>query len=105
MLSLPLSWYLILSSVLFIIGAVGMMVRRNAIVAFMCIEIMLNAVNLTFIAFSKYHQDYSGQVFVFMVIAVAAAEAGIGLAMIVNVYRHRQTLDVDEATLLRDEVA
>lgn len=102
MLSLPLSFYLILSAVLFIIGAVGLMLRRNALVAFMCIEIMLNAVNLTFIAFSKYHQDYGGQVFVFMVIAVAAAEAGIGLALIVNVYRHRGSIQVDDVNLLRN---
>ncbi|TVR02934.1 MAG: NADH-quinone oxidoreductase subunit NuoK [Deltaproteobacteria bacterium] len=101
MLSLPLSWYLMLSATLFVMGALGLLLRRNAIVAFMCVEVMLNAVNLTFIAFSKYHQDYTGQVFVFMVIAVAAAEAGIGLAMIVNMFRHKHSVQVDEATLLR----
>ena len=101
MMSLPLSYYLILSSMLFVIGAVGLMTRRNLIVAFMCIEIMINAVNLTFISFSKLHQDYTGQIFVFMVIAVAAAEAGIGLALIVNVFRHRNTVVVDDVNLLK----
>lgn len=101
MMSLPLSWFLVLSAVLFVLGAVGLLVRRNAIVAFMCVEVMLNAVNLTFIAFSKYHQDYTGQVFVFMVIAVAAAEAGIGLAMIVNIFRHKNSVQVDQAATLR----
>ena len=100
-MSLPLSYYLILSSMLFVIGAVGLMTRRNLIVAFMCIEIMINAVNLTFISFSKLHQDYTGQIFVFMVIAVAAAEAGIGLALIVNVFRHRNTVVVDDVNLLK----
>ena len=101
MTSLPLSWYLILSAVLFMIGAAGVLLRRNVIVMFMCVEIMLNAVNLTFITFSRYHQDYTGQLFAFMVIAVAAAEAGIGLALIVNVFRQKKTLDVDRINLLQ----
>jgi NADH-quinone oxidoreductase subunit K len=101
MLSLPISYYLILSAVLFVIGVVGLLIRRNVIVMFMCIEIMLNAVNLTFIAFSRYHLDHTGQLFAFMVIAVAAAEAGIGLALIVNFFRHRRTLDADRITLMR----
>lgn len=102
MTTLPISYYLVLSAILFAIGAVGVMVRRNAIVLFMCIEIMLNSVNLSFIAFSRYHQDYGGHIFAFMVIAVAAAEAGIGLALIVNVYRHRRTVNVNEVNLLRN---
>lgn len=101
MLSLPIAYYLILSAILFTIGMVGVLVRRNIIVMFMCVEIMLNAVNLTFIAFSRYHADHTGQLFAFMVIAVAAAEAGIGLALIVNVFRHRRTLDVDRITLMQ----
>lgn len=101
MLSLPISYYLILSAILFAIGIVGLMLRRNVIVMFMCIEIMLNAANLTFIAFSRYHMDHTGQLFAFMVIAVAAAEAGIGLALIVNVFRHRRILDADRITLMQ----
>ena len=101
MLSVPISYYLILSAILFAIGTIGVLTRRNAIVLFMSIEIMLNAVNLTFIAFSRYHQDYQGQMFAFMVIAVAAAEAGVGLALIVNLFRLRQTLNVDEANMLK----
>ncbi|MFT4703506.1 MAG: NADH-quinone oxidoreductase subunit K [Bradymonadia bacterium] len=102
MLSVPLSYFLLLSAALFCIGAVGVLTRRNAIVLFMCIEVMLNAVNLTFISFARYHQDYTGHIFAFMVIAVAAAEAGIGLALIVNVFRHRKSLQIDELTLLRN---
>jgi len=101
MLSIPLSYYLVLSAILFAIGAVGVAVRRNVIVLFMCIEIMLNAVNLTFIAFAKYQLSHDGHMFALMVIAVAAAEAGIGLALIINVYRHRRTVNVDEINLLR----
>lgn len=101
MTTIPLSWYLVLSAVLFTIGAIGVVTRRNAIVLFMCIEIMLNAVNLSFIAFSRYHLDHGGHLFSLMVIAVAAAEAGIGLALIVNVFRHRRTVNVDEVNLLR----
>lgn len=102
MMTVPLSWYLLLSALLFTIGAIGVLTRRNAIVLFMCIEIMLNAVNLTFLSFARYHQDYTGHIFAFMVIAVAAAEAGIGLALIVSVFRHRKSVNVDELTLLRN---
>lgn len=101
MLGLPIAYYLILSAILFAIGVVGLLVRRNIIVMFMCIEIMLNAVNLTFLTFSRYHADHTGQLFAFMVIAVAAAEAGIGLALIVSVYRHRRSLDADRITLMQ----
>lgn len=97
----PLSWYLALSAVLFTIGAVGVFVKRNVISIFMCIELMLNAVNLTLVAFSSFYRQIDGQLFVFIVMTVAAAEAGVGLALVISVFRNRQTLDVDEANLLK----
>ena len=96
-----LSWYLALSAVLFTIGVVGVMVKRNVISMFMCIELMLNAVNLTFVAFSSYFRDLSGQLFVFIVMTVAAAEAAVGLGIIIAVFRNRESLDVDDASTLR----
>ncbi len=101
MLSVPLSWYLVLSALMLVIGMIGVLLRRNLIVMFMCVEIMLTAVNMTFIAFSRYHQDVTGHIFAFMVIAVAAAEAGIGLALIINAFRHREQIDVDKMDLLK----
>ncbi|HUF41971.1 MAG TPA: NADH-quinone oxidoreductase subunit NuoK [Verrucomicrobiae bacterium] len=98
---MPLSYYLILSAVVFAIGVVGVLIRRNLLVVLMSIELMLNAVNLTFIAFSRFLGSMDGQVVVFFVMAVAAAEAVIGLAIIISVYRHRQTLDPQEMQLLR----
>ncbi len=97
----PLSYYLVLSAVVFSIGVLGVMVRRNLIVLLMSIELMLNAVNLTFVAFSRYLGNNDGQVMVFFVMAVAASEAVIGLAIIIAVYRHRQTLDPQEMHLLK----
>jgi NADH-quinone oxidoreductase subunit K len=97
----PLNYYLILSAVVFAIGVIGVLVRRNLIVVLMSIELMLNAVNLTFIAFSRYLGSIGGQVVVFFVMAVAAAEAVIGLAIIISVFRHRQTLDPQELQLLK----
>jgi NADH-quinone oxidoreductase subunit K len=97
----PLNAYLVLSAVVFAIGVIGVLVRRNLIVVLMSIELMLNAVNLTFIAFSRYLGSISGQVVVFFVMAVAAAEAVIGLAIIIAVFRHRQTLDPQELHLLK----
>jgi len=97
----PLSWYLALSAVIFSIGVVGVLIQRNVIVLFMCIELMLNAVNLTFVAFSRYLGNSSGQLFVFVVMAVAAAEAAVGLAIIISLFRNRETLNVDEADLLK----
>lgn len=97
----PISWYLALSAVLFTIGAVGVFVKRNVISIFMCIEIMLNAVNLTLVAFSSFFKQVDGQLFVFMVMTVAAAEAGVGLALVIAVFRNRQSLDVDEANILK----
>ena len=95
-----LSQSLILSAILFSIGVLGVVMRRNAIVLFMCIELMLNAVNLTFVALSQYH-GLSGQVMVFFVMTVAAAEAAVGLAIILAVFRHRQTVDLKDINLLR----
>lgn len=97
----PLSYYLILSAVIFAIGVLGVLIRRNLIVVLMSIELMLNGVNLTFIAFSRFLGSIDGQVMVFFVMAVAAAEAVIGLAIIISVYRHRQTLDPQEMQLLK----
>lgn len=97
----PLNYYLMLSAVVFAIGVIGVLVRRNLIVVLMSVELMLNAVNLTFIAFSRYLGSISGQVIVFFVMAVAAAEAVIGLAIIISVFRHRQTLDPQELHLLK----
>lgn len=97
----PLNYYLILSAVIFGIGVLGVVVRRNLIVILMSIELMLNGVNLTFVAFSRYLGSMAGQVVVFFVMAVAAAEAVVGLAIIISVYRHRQTLDPQEMQLLK----
>jgi NADH-quinone oxidoreductase subunit K len=97
----PLGHYLILSAVIFAIGVLGVLIRRNLIVLLMSIELMLNGVNLTFIAFSRFLGSTDGQVMVFFVMAVAAAEAVIGLAIIIAVYRHRQTLDPQELQLLK----
>jgi NADH-quinone oxidoreductase subunit K len=93
--------YLVLAAVLFSLGVAGVFIRRNAIVIFMCIELMLNAVNLTFLALSRNLGKIDGQVFVFFIMTVAAAEAAVGLAIILNLYRRRQTLNVDEVNLLK----
>ncbi|HLC27234.1 MAG TPA: NADH-quinone oxidoreductase subunit NuoK [bacterium] len=97
----PLSHYLIVSAALFAIGVAGVLVRRNAIIIFLSIEIMLNAVNLTFVAFSRYLDSLNGQIIVFFVMTVAAAEAAVGLAIIVSVYRNRESVDVDRVNLLK----
>ncbi|EFQ84664.1 NADH dehydrogenase subunit K [Aeromicrobium marinum DSM 15272] len=93
--------YLSLSLILFTIGAVGVLVRRNAIVVFMCIELMLNATNLAFVSFSRQHGNLDGQLAAFFVMVVAAAEVVVGLAIIVSIYRARRTASVDEAHLLK----
>ncbi len=98
---IPLSWYLALSATLFTIGVAGVLVQRNVISLFMCIELMLNAVNLSLVAFSRYLNDVTGQLFVFIVMTVAAAEAAVGLAIIISLFRNRETLNVDEADLLK----
>ena len=93
--------YLALGAVLFSLGVAGVFIRRNAIVVFMCIELMLNAVNLTFIAVSRSLGKIDGQVFVFFIMTVAAAEAAVGLAIILRLFRRRQTINVDEINLLK----
>ncbi len=96
-----LNGYLILSAILFSIGMIGVLTRRNAIVIFMCVELMLNAVNLTFIAFSKFLGNLDGQVFVFFVMTVAAAEAAVGLALMIAFYKNRESIDVEDMNLLK----
>jgi NADH-quinone oxidoreductase subunit K len=96
-----LSWYLALSAILFTIGVVGVIIKRNVISMFMCIELMLNAVNLTFVAFSSHFRDVTGQLFVFIVMTVAAAEAAVGLGIIIAIFRNRESLDVDDANILK----
>jgi NADH-quinone oxidoreductase subunit K len=91
---------LVVSAILFTLGVVGVLLRRNAIMIFMCVEIMLNAVNLTFVAFAR-NLGLDGQVFVFFVMTVAAAEAAVGLAIIIALYRHRDTVNLDNISLLR----
>jgi NADH-quinone oxidoreductase subunit K len=97
----PVSWYLVLSAVLFAIGVAGVLLRRNLIVMFMAIELMLNAVNLSFVAFARQLGNEDGQVIVFFVMAVAAAEAAVGLAIFIQLFRARETLNADEVTTLR----
>ncbi len=99
--SVPPVLYLILSGILFTIGVIGVLTRRNAIVVFMCIELMLNAVNLTFVTVSRFLQSLDGVIFAFFVMAVAAAEAAVGLAIFVMIYRSRETVNVDEINLLK----
>jgi NADH-quinone oxidoreductase subunit K len=91
----PLTWYVWLSAILFAIGVTGVLYRRNAIVIFMCVELMLNAVNLLLVAFSRFHNDASGQVFVFFIMAVAAAEVAVGLAILMMVFRNTKSTDID----------
>ena len=98
---MSLEWYLGLSALLFTVGVVGVLIRRNAIIIFMCIELMLSAANLAFVAISRELGDPSGQVFVFFVMTVAAAEVAIGLAIIVSVFRHSETVNVDEVDSLK----
>ncbi len=97
----PVSWYLILSAILFTLGVAGFLFKRNIITIFMSIELMLNAVNLSFVAFSHLKHQLSGQIFVFFVMVVAAAEAAVGLAIIILVYRNRQSLNVDDIELMK----
>jgi len=96
-----LSSYLALSAILFTIGVAGVLLRRNAIIVFMCIELMLNSVNISLIAFSAYLGNITGQVLVFFVMAVAAAEAAVGLAIVISLFRNKQTLNIDEINMLK----
>jgi NADH-quinone oxidoreductase subunit K len=98
---IPLSWTLGLSAVVFVLGVVGVLVRRNALVIFMSIELMLNAANLAFVAFARSMGSVDGQIFVFFVMTVAAAEVAVGLAIIVNLFRLRESVFVDEVNLLK----
>ena len=97
----PLSWYTVLSAVVFSIGVLGFLIRRNVIIMLISIEIMLNAANISLAAFSHYTQDMRGQILVFFVIAVAAAEVAIGLAIIIALFRNKPTLNVDELNIMR----
>ena len=100
-MTVPISWYMVLATVLFAIGTVGALTRRNGITIFLSIELMLNAVNLLIVAYSRLLGDQAGQVIVFFVLAVAAAEAAIGLALFIAIYRLRRTIDVNRLNLLR----
>lgn len=97
----PIAWYLILAAILFSIGVCAFLIKRNVITIFMSIELMLNGVNLSFVAFAAHWHALAGQVFVFFVMVVAAAEAAVGLAIIIAVYRTRETLNVDQVNLLK----
>lgn len=96
----PVSWYLALGAALFGIGLVGVLVRRNVLVMLMSVELMINAVNINFVAFSNLHGQYSGLVLALFVIGIEAAELGVALAVILAYYRHRERLDADDATVL-----
>ena len=97
----PLVWFLVLSAVLFALGVVGFLIKRNLITVFMSIELMLNAVNLSFVTFAHEWHAVKGQIFVFFVMVVAAAEAAVGLAIIISIYRARGTLNVDQIDLMK----
>ena len=105
----PIDYYVLLSAILFTIGALGVLIRRNALIIFMSVELMLNAANLAFVAFGRSHeihktagfQPFSGQIFVFFVIAVAAAEVAVGLALIVEIFKSKRSIDVDQMSSLK----
>ncbi|HET6595802.1 MAG TPA: NADH-quinone oxidoreductase subunit NuoK [Anaerolineales bacterium] len=98
---IPVNYYIILSAILFTIGVVGVLIRRNALIIFMSIELMLNAANLAFVAFSSVIRSFSGQIFVFFVIAVAAAEVAVGLALIVEIFKSKRSIDVDQLSSMK----
>jgi NADH-quinone oxidoreductase subunit K len=97
----PVNYYIILSAVLFTIGALGVLIRRNALIIFMSVELMLNSANLAMVAFSSIHESFSGQIFVFFVIAVAAAEVAVGLALIVEIFKSKRSIDVDQMNSMK----
>ena len=97
----PVTYYFALSAILFAVGALGVLIRRNAIIIFMSIELMLNAANLLFVAFARSFEHLDGQIFVFFVIAAAAAEVAVGLALIVTIFRTKQSIDIDEMSSLK----
>ncbi len=98
----PIQYYIFISAVLFSVGVLGVLFRRNAIIIFMSVELMLNSVNLLLVAFSTYHNDASGQVFVFFVMAVAAAEVAVGLAILVTIFKNVHSIDIDELKSLKN---
>jgi len=98
---IPIQYYIIVSAALFSIGVLGVLFRRNAIIIFMSVEMMLNSVNMLLVAFSVYHGDANGQVFVFFVMAVAAAEVAVGLAILVTIFKNLHSIDIDELKNLR----
>jgi NADH-quinone oxidoreductase subunit K len=98
---ITLTHYLVLSAILFTLGVVGVLIRRNAIIIFMCIELVLNAVNLSFVAFAHYLNSMQGQMFVFFIMTVAAAEAAVGLAIIVAVFRNKETVNIDDINIMK----
>lgn len=100
--TVPIQHFVWLSAVLFVIGVVGVLTRRNAIIIFMSVELMLNSVNLLLVSFSAYHHDPSGQIFVFFIMAVAAAEVAVGLAIITMIYRNTHSVDIHEMSRLKD---
>jgi len=97
----PVDYYIALSSILFVIGALGVLIRRNPLIIFMSIELMLNAANLAFVAFASVYKTFSGQIFAFFVIAVAAAEVAVGLALIVEIFKSRKNINIDELNSLK----
>lgn len=97
----PVNYYLIVSAILFSIGVMGVLVRRNALVVFMSIELMLNAANLSMVAFSRMYEVFSGQIFVFFIMAVAAAEVAVGLALIVTIFHTKHNIDLDQMSSLK----
>ncbi|MAT97784.1 NADH-quinone oxidoreductase subunit NuoK [Candidatus Leptofilum sp.] len=100
-MELTINWYIALSAILFSLGALGVLTRRNAIIVFMSIEMMLNAANLAFVAFARHLGDLDGQVLVFFVITVAAAEVAVGLALIVTIFRSKKSINIDEINLMK----
>ena len=100
-MTIPIEFYLILSAFVFSVGIIGVLTRRNAIVVFMCVELMLNSANLTLITYSSYLGDTVGQLFVFFVMSVAAAEAAVGLAIIIAIFRNKLTINIDEINILK----
>lgn len=101
MYGIPVEYYLVLSAFMFTIGVIGVLIRRNAIIVFMCIELMLNSANLSLIAFASYLGQSAGQIFVFFVMTVAAAEAAVGLAIIIAVFRNKQSVNIDEINIFK----
>ena len=98
---IPVDYYIILSAILFTIGALGVLIRRNALIIFMSVELMLNAANLAMVAFSSVLNSFNGQIFVFFVIAVAAAEVAVGLALIVEIFKSKRSIDVDQMNSMK----